>query len=119
MRPLTGGSAVQEDSGANLRGADLVDAYLFNTNLTEANLSQAKIFGTTFGYIDLRHTKGLDEVDHLGPSSIGIDTIIHSDGKTVKTFLRGAGVPDTFIRCCVTIRSNKRHVLPLSIRQPG
>jgi hypothetical protein len=49
VRPLTGGSVVQEDFGANLRGADLVDAYLFSTNLTETNLSQAKIFGTTFG----------------------------------------------------------------------
>ena len=84
-------------TGANLRGADLVDAYLFNTNLTEANLGQAKIFGTTFGYIDLRHTKGLDDVDHFGPSSIGIDTIIRSEGKISETFLRGAGVPDSFI----------------------
>jgi hypothetical protein len=41
--------------------------------------------------------KGLDSVKHLGPSSIGIDTIYRCQGKIPEVFLRGAGVPDVFI----------------------
>jgi len=41
--------------------------------------------------------KGLDTVIHLGPSAIGIDTIYRSKGNIPEVFLRGAGVPDSFI----------------------
>jgi hypothetical protein len=34
---------------------------------------------------------------HRGPSTIGIDTIYRSNGRIPEVFLRGAGVPDTFI----------------------
>ena len=34
---------------------------------------------------------------HLGPSSIGIDTIYNSQGNIPEVFLRGCGLPDTFI----------------------
>jgi hypothetical protein len=36
-------------------------------------------------------------VQHDGPSSIGIDTIYHSQGNIPEAFLRGAGVPDDMI----------------------
>lgn len=34
---------------------------------------------------------------HVGPSTIGIDTIYRSKGNIPEVLLRGAGVPDTFI----------------------
>lgn len=41
--------------------------------------------------------KGLDTVEHEGPSTIGIDTIYRSHGNISEVFLKGAGVDDTFI----------------------
>ena len=41
--------------------------------------------------------KGLDTLNHVGPSSIGIDTIYKSKGKIPLAFLRGAGVPENLI----------------------
>ena len=52
---------------------------------------------TTFADVDLSTVKGLDTVEHLGPSTIGIDTIYKSRGNIPEVFLRGCGVPDTFI----------------------
>jgi hypothetical protein len=36
-------------------------------------------------------------VEHIGPSSIGIDTIYNSKGNIPDLFLRKAGVPNDFI----------------------
>jgi TIR domain len=52
---------------------------------------------TIFGDIDLSTVKGLDTMQHEGPSTIGIDTIYRSKGNIPEAFLRGAGVPETFI----------------------
>ena len=41
--------------------------------------------------------KGLETVDHWAPSTIGIDTIIASQGKIPESFLRGAGIPPSII----------------------
>jgi len=41
--------------------------------------------------------KGLDTVEYRGPLTIGIDTIYASHGHIPETFLKGAGVDDTFI----------------------
>ena len=105
-------------TGANLCGAGLARAHLNNALLINANLAMAVlngadftganlagmditgagIGGTNFCNVDFSTIKrGLDTVDHSGPSTIGIDTIYHSGGKIPETFLRGAGVPDTFI----------------------
>lgn len=99
-------------SHANLRYADLsesnlTDAYLIETDLTRAdltrvhlagaNLREAKIGWTLFGDIDLRRVNGLEAITHRGPSTIGIDTIYRSQGNIPETFLKGAGVDDTFI----------------------
>ena len=53
---------------------------------------------THFGDVDLSLTKELYAAHHYGPSSIGIDTIMRSDGKIPETFLREAGVPDNIIQ---------------------
>ena len=99
-------------SRADLSGANLGHAFLNDTNLNAALLERANVRGadlqgahlggafvgdTTFGDNDLSEVKGLETVQHGGPSTIGIDTIYRSHGKIPLAFLRGAGVPDNFI----------------------
>jgi hypothetical protein len=88
---------------ADLSKADLSEADLRLANLGWANLSGAYLSGaligwTVFASVDLREVEGLDKVHHIGPSTIGIDTIYLSQGEIPEVFLRGAGVPDDFIK---------------------
>lgn len=93
--------------GTNLSDANLTDANLRNTDLDRTNfsdatlkradLSEALALYTVWGDTDLSQVRGLDTVHHLGPSTIGIDTIIKSKGKIPEVFLRGCGVPESFI----------------------
>jgi hypothetical protein len=53
--------------------------------------------GTILGRNDLSVPTGLESVEHVGPSIIGIETIYLSKGKIPEAFLRGCGVPDEFI----------------------
>ncbi len=92
---------------ANLSHADLDGADLSKADLTKANLAGAYLDGTVFRGtttwstlfldVDLRKTKGIAEVDHKGPSTLGIDTIYRSGGNIPESFLIGCGVPDDFI----------------------
>jgi len=47
--------------------------------------------------VDLHIARGLETAIHLGPSSIGVDTLYRSKGEIPEVFLRGAGVPDEMI----------------------
>ena len=84
-------------SKANLTGANLSFANLTGTDLIDANLGHTRMGLTIVGDTDLSGVKGLETVDHIGPSVIGIDTIYHSQGNIPEVFLKGAGVGDTFI----------------------
>jgi hypothetical protein len=89
-------------NGANLNGANLSYAHLIGARLSRANLNGADLTSalldyTVFGAVDLSTVKGLETVSHRGPSTIGIDTIIRSQGKISEIFLRYAGVPDPII----------------------
>jgi uncharacterized protein YjbI with pentapeptide repeats len=115
---LGGANLLQADlreadlSEADLTGVHFNEANLSEANLSEANLSMADlsradfrgvnlggaIIGwTVFSSVDLSTVHGLDTVNHVGPSTIGIDTIYRSGGNIPEVFLRGCGVPDTFI----------------------
>ena len=82
---------------ADLSYANLSYADLSYANLSYADLSYALVRQTQFSNIDLRAVRGLETVEHLGPSSIGIDTIYRSQGHIPEAFLRKAGVPEDFI----------------------
>lgn len=56
-------------------------ANLSGTDLSDANVEEAKIGGTILADVDLSRVEGLDRVEHLSPSSIGVDTIFRSQGK--------------------------------------
>ncbi len=113
-------------SGANLSGADLFGADLFGADLSSANLSGADLFGTNlssanlsganlsgartrmtmFGNVDLRKVKGLETINHVGPSNIATNTISRSAGDVPDVFLRGAGLSDTFITYAHSLAQN-------------
>jgi uncharacterized protein YjbI with pentapeptide repeats len=84
-------------SHAKLINASCRHTYLNLTYLVGADLSQTSMAWAILVDIDLRSVKGLEKVNHISPSSIGIDTIYRSQGNIPEVFLRGAGLDDTFI----------------------
>jgi hypothetical protein len=87
---------------ADITGSDLTRAGLINTSFVNAQLraiemSHCLTWWTTFGSVDLSETRGLEYVQHLGPSVVDIQTISKSRGRIPQTFLRGAGVPENFL----------------------
>jgi uncharacterized protein YjbI with pentapeptide repeats len=95
---LSGANLTRADlRDANLSGANLSGAHLPQANLSRANLTEAGIGWTTFGDVDLSAVHGLETVHHIGPSTIGIDTLYRSHGNISEAFLRQAGVPDPMI----------------------
>lgn len=83
---------------ANLSGAKIHHTNLSYTDLRGVNLHHANIMYSVFGDNNLSAVKGLETVEQqFGPSNIGIDTIYDSQGKIPEAFLKGAGVPDSFI----------------------
>ena len=88
---------------ANLETANFTEANLSGTNLTEANLSgaifhQCHIGYTSFVNVNLKGVQNLETVKHIGPSYIAISTIFNSGGDVPEIFLRGCGIPETFIQ---------------------
>jgi len=89
-------------SQADLEFADFSEANLGATNLNSARLSGAHFRNSRFNRtvlsnVDLRDVVGLESVMHDAPSSLGLDTILLSDGQIPDVFLRGCGVPESFI----------------------
>jgi len=84
-------------SHANLSNAVLSGAVLSGAVLSGAVLSHAILGGTVLGNVDLRTVKGLETVQHGGPSTIGTDTLERSHGDIPDVFLRDVGLSDTFI----------------------
>ena len=79
-------------SRAILEGVDFNGTHLIGTNLRGAVTSH-----TIFADVDLSLAKGLETIEHRGPSTVGIDTLYRSRGKIPEVFLRGCGVPDDMI----------------------
>ena len=75
----------------------MVGTYFRNTILDNADFSHAMMLLAVFAEVDLSKVRGLDTIEHDGPSTIGIDTIYKSKGNLPEVFLKGAGVDDTFI----------------------
>jgi uncharacterized protein YjbI with pentapeptide repeats len=88
---------------ANLEKANFTEANLSGANLTEANLSgaifhQCHIGYTSFVNVNLKGVQNLETVKHVGPSYVAVSTIFNSGGDVPRVFLRGCGIPETFIQ---------------------
>src|SRR3990172_5818798 len=83
--------------GADLRGADLTAADLIGADLVGSNFSKARVGATIFGNSDLSEAMGLEDVVHVGPSTISTDVFARSKGKIPEVFLRGCGLSDADI----------------------
>ena len=105
---LTGAKLIgAKITGADFSGTILTSAILTGANLSYANLSRAYLSGATFDGAhfhstvltdtDLSLAQDLSLAKHEGPSSIGIDTLYRSRGQIPEDFLRGCGVPESFI----------------------
>lgn len=91
-------------TGTNLTGAILNDADLSRVELFGASLDRASLIGAIFndailkdlviGGSSLEKTKGLESGQHIGPSTIGQNTLELSKGKIPEEFLRGCGFQD-------------------------
>ncbi|MBN1928814.1 MAG: pentapeptide repeat-containing protein [Chlorobiaceae bacterium] len=108
MANLSGADLMESNlSGAEFLGANLCDANLHGANLTMANLRGAELnmanleaaqtFHTNFTNVDLSKVKGLDTIQHHGPSEISINTIFKSRGRLSDVFLHGCGVAESMI----------------------
>ena len=94
---LTGASLERANlTEANLFGADLCMANLTEANLNGVNFAGVHLYGTIFADVDLTTVKGLESCVHKGPSTIDHRTLARS-GNLPLSFLRGCGLPDTFI----------------------
>jgi hypothetical protein len=106
----------------NLRCANLTEARLWEANLTGANFSfadlskadferaelretdfanaivrktefkEAVCFQTRWVSVDLSDAKHLKSLRHIGPSTVGLDTLERSQGKIPEVFLRDCGL---------------------------
>lgn len=93
---------------ANLSGANFEDTHLNEAQLGNADFSNARVGYTIFGDVDLRQVKGLEKVQHIGPSTIGTNTLLRSEGNIPEIFLRGAGLNNSFIEY---VRSLRGHLI--------
>jgi hypothetical protein len=83
--------------GIDLREANLVGANLSHVLLGDAKFERAIVGSTIFGSVDLSSCSGLESVNHVAPSTLGVDSIIRSKGQIPEIFLRGVGLPDEWI----------------------
>lgn len=94
--------------GADLRGANIERCWLIATKFHSCLMNEARFIGaqlayTVFADCDLRGVVGLEEIVHHAPSTIGIDTILRSEGHIPREFLQGCGLPDDVIDFVVSL----------------
>jgi len=76
----------------DLAGAELLGVNFSHANLDKANFERVRCGWLTWNDVDLSRTTGLDSMTHLGPGSIGLDTLERSGARIPAAFLRGNGV---------------------------
>jgi hypothetical protein len=95
-----------ELAGANLSGTDLTGTNFAGANLSGTDFTSAFVEDTIFANVDLSDCEGLEDILHVGPSSIDVETIYRSKGKMPDIFLRGCGLPDDFIAYAKSLSTN-------------
>jgi hypothetical protein len=118
-------------SDADLTKADLVECNLVNGCLARATLIGADLSGATLhgvdisgatlgwtllGLLDLSQLVGLDQVNHLGPSTVGLDTALRSHAKLSRDFLQGCGITEGVIQNWETLFGHPMENLSCFVR---
>lgn len=88
---------------ANLTHADLRRANLCKAQLEEADVRHALFGSTVLADVDLRSLRNIEHITHQSSSHVSIDTLLRSQGTLPLPFLRGVGVPDTWIDLLATL----------------
>ncbi len=83
--------------GTNLSGADLGGTLFRGTNLQGTSFRQAKIGYTVWSDVNLGLARGLETARHFGPSTVGTDTLLRSQGQLPELFLQEAGLTRAFL----------------------
>ena len=78
--------------GADLRGAGLPYAIFANANCSGTELMGASVAHTNFSCLNLDKAKGLDQLNHIGPSFLPSAALRAANGKLPEAFLRGCGL---------------------------
>lgn len=86
-------------TGAKFRHANLYRTCFKETILQRTNFHEALLLNTLFLNVDLSEALNLETAIHLGPSTIGFDTIQRSKGNIPVVFLRGAGISEHLLAC--------------------
>ena len=81
----------------DLAGAELLGVNFSHADLDHANFERVRCGWLTWNDVDLSRTTGLDSMTHLGPGSIGLDTLERSGARIPASFLRGNGVGQDWI----------------------
>ncbi|MBM3324697.1 MAG: toll/interleukin-1 receptor domain-containing protein [Calditrichaeota bacterium] len=98
----------------NFEGSLLLSAKFRQCHFDHTRMSDAKLGLTVFADCDLRGMIGLDKVAHYGPSTIGIDTILRSQGDIPREFLQGCGLPDHVIEYVKSLTAKQFYTCFLS-----
>ncbi len=85
-------------SNGSLKGANLVGADLSRACLTGVDVREAIVGWTVFGHLDLTQPIGVEQMQHVGPSTVGMDTAVLSQGRLPPEFLRGCGISEGILR---------------------
>jgi uncharacterized protein YjbI with pentapeptide repeats len=83
--------------GTCFKGSYIQEVHFRETDLDEVDFGESEMLLCSFSDVDLRNAKGLGKVNHIGPSTIGVDTLTRCGGKIPKAFLRGCGLSENFI----------------------
>ncbi|RMG35880.1 MAG: TIR domain-containing protein [Planctomycetota bacterium] len=97
--------------GARLLGADLTRAVVDG-----ADFSRAEFGWTILASMDIHEAVGLQDVRHVGPSSIGIDTLYRSQVAIPVEFLQAAGVAQPLLDRLAELRGEPLHAARFFIR---
>ncbi|HAA50279.1 MAG TPA: hypothetical protein DCE43_11205 [Planctomycetaceae bacterium] len=87
---------------ADLREVDFARAEMLGVNFSHAaldrsNFQEVRCGWLTWNDVDLSRVTGLGSMTHLGPGSIGLDTLERSGGRIGAAFLRGNGVGQEWV----------------------
>ena len=91
-------------SGADLRDSNVTFLRTFGTRFEGTNFSGAAVGYSSFADSSLRGAV-LTNIRHDAPSSVGLDTFFNSGGLP-EEFLRGCGVPESFITYANSLLGN-------------